>query len=195
MQPSVLIVDDDEAVGTVLSNLLRQADFNSRSVHSAAEALRALAEGSFDLVVTDLKMPGMGGFGLLEALQRLPGAPPVVLLTAHGTIPLAVEAMRKGAADFLVKPFDRVEVVRVINQALGNTQKAAPESPPTAPRTDFQAAEPRPQGTFEQERQILEYQQLVAALDRAENNRTIAAQVLGVSRRTLYNRLRSYGLL
>jgi DNA-binding NtrC family response regulator len=114
---SVLVVDDDRAVGMVLEALLRQAGYGARHVLSGAEALAALASRRVDVVISDVRMPGMDGMELLaEVKKRLPGVP-VLLLTAHGTVPLAVEAMRAGAADFLQKPFDRDEVLFAVSKA------------------------------------------------------------------------------
>jgi DNA-binding NtrC family response regulator len=114
----VLVVDDDVAVGTVLVGLLAQAGMRATHVTSGAAALEALAAGPADVVVTDLRMPGMDGMQLLaEVATRWPGRP-VIVLTAHGTVPLAVEAMRAGAADFVLKPFDREQIVYVVRKAL-----------------------------------------------------------------------------
>src|SRR5580693_504289 len=117
-KPNVLIVDDDASLGKVLYALLSQADLAPRHVPGGKEALDALATHSFDLVITDLRMPGMDGRELLD--QVAAGWPelPVIVLTAHGTVPLAVEAMRAGATDFVLKPFDREELVYVIQKAL-----------------------------------------------------------------------------
>ena len=114
----VLLVDDDPAVGKVLGALLTQAGIDNQFAPNAAEALAALQQRPFDVVVTDLRMPGMDG---LELLRRVAASWPetsVVMLTAHGTVPLAVEAMKAGAADFVLKPFDREEILYVIRKAL-----------------------------------------------------------------------------
>src|SRR5215831_11938389 len=94
----VLVVDDDEAVGTVLVGLLTQARISARHVTSVDEALRALDSASFEVVLTDLKMPGRDGLELVKELKRRAPELPVVMLTAHGTIPVAVEAMKAGAS-------------------------------------------------------------------------------------------------
>jgi len=121
---SVLVVDDDRAVGMVLEALLRQAGYAARHVLSGADALAALASRRIDVVISDVRLPGMDGMELLaEVKKRLPGVP-VLLLTAHGTVPLAVEAMRAGAADFLQKPFDRDEVLFAVGKA---AKSAEPE--------------------------------------------------------------------
>jgi DNA-binding NtrC family response regulator len=128
----VLVVDDDRAVAMVLASLLEQAGHDAHRVGSGEEALAALASRSIDLVISDLRMPGIDGMELLaEVKQRAPDVP-VLLLTAHGSVPLAVEAMKNGAADFLQKPFDRDEVLFVVDKALRASKHAA-ERPPEAP--------------------------------------------------------------
>jgi DNA-binding NtrC family response regulator len=121
----VLVVDDDVAVGTVLAALLQQAGMKASHVASADAALRALARDQADVVLTDLRMPGVDGMQLLTTIgARWPGLP-VVVLTAHGSVPLAVEAMRAGAADFLLKPFDRQQIVYVVDKAMHAARHAA----------------------------------------------------------------------
>jgi len=115
---TVLLVDDDPAVGAVLSALLRQEGIAAREVRSGKEALRVLEDEPFDLVVTDLRMPEMTGMDLLASILEKWPEQQVVMLTAHGSVPTAVEAMRLGATDFLLKPFDAEEVVYVIRKAI-----------------------------------------------------------------------------
>jgi DNA-binding NtrC family response regulator len=127
----ILVVDDDPSVGTVLQALVKQAGMRAVHVLDGDAALAAVDETPFDLVITDLRMPGMDGMTLLERLgERVPDLP-VVMLTAHGTVPLAVEAMRAGAADFLLKPFDRDELLYVLDKVLRTSRQAA-EAPPSA---------------------------------------------------------------
>src|SRR5262245_1534020 len=111
---SVLVVDDDAAIGMVLVGLLSQAGIQARHVGSAEEATRVFASGSYDVVVTDLKMGGKDGIALLRELKQSAPELIVVMLTAHGTIPVAVEAMKAGASDFLTKPFDRDEILYTV---------------------------------------------------------------------------------
>jgi two-component system response regulator AtoC len=129
----VLVVDDDRAVGMVLAALVTQAGHQARFVQSGPEALAALASGGVDLVVSDVRMPGMDGMELLAEVQRKHQDVPVVLLTAHGTVALAVEAMKAGATDFLTKPFDRDEVLFTIGKALVGAKAAADKPPEAAP--------------------------------------------------------------
>ena len=128
---SVLVVDDDEAVGKVLAALMKQAGHHATWVPSAEAALALLEKKAFDLVVSDVRMPGFSGLELLKMLRLRWEDMPVILITAHGTIPMAVEAMRDGAADFLLKPFDREEVIFVVRKALEGSAslRAAPPRP------------------------------------------------------------------
>ena len=129
---SVLVVDDDEAVGKVLAALMNQAGHRATWVPSAESALAVLEKKAvFDLVISDVRMPGFSGLELLKMLRLRWPDMPVILITAHGTVPMAVEAMREGASDFLLKPFDREEVLFVVQKALTNSarERAAPPRP------------------------------------------------------------------
>jgi len=130
---TVLIVDDDVAVGAVLAGLLEQAGIQARHVPSAERALGALASTDVDVVVSDVRMPGMDGLELLERVRERWVGVPVILLTAHGTVPLAVQAMRAGAADFILKPFDREEVLHCVRKALLRVRRDELEPPERAP--------------------------------------------------------------
>src|SRR6202158_5675095 len=132
----VLVVDDDPAVGKVLGALLTQAGIEKRFAPNAAEALKPLQERPCDVLVTDVRMPRMDGLGLVRRVVASWPETSVVVLTAHGTIPLAVDAMKAGAADFVLKPFDREEILYVIRRALASARArdlpsaAAPSSEP-----------------------------------------------------------------
>jgi two-component system response regulator AtoC len=136
----VLVVDDDVAVGTVLVALLRQAGMTASHVPTGDAALRTLASEQVDVVLTDLRMPGMDGMQLLASIgARWPGLP-VIVLTAHGTVPLAVDAMRAGAADFVLKPFDRAQIVFVVDKAMHASRHAAGRASETSVATPATAA-------------------------------------------------------
>jgi DNA-binding NtrC family response regulator len=116
--PSILVVDDDRNFLRVLEYHVQEFGFRSQPASSGADALKLLEEKETDLVITDLKMPGMDGFELLEEIQRRHPDIPVIVLTAHGTIDKEVEAVTRGAAGFLAKPFEKEEVKRAILKAL-----------------------------------------------------------------------------
>jgi DNA-binding NtrC family response regulator len=127
---AVLVVDDDVAIGKVLVALLQQRGHEAVHVPSAEEAIRALDARPYDVVLSDIRMPGMDGMGLLDHVAaRFPGLP-VVLITAHGSVALAVEAMKRGAADFVQKPFDKDEIAFVVEKALASSKRERNAVPP-----------------------------------------------------------------
>jgi len=126
-QPQVLIVDDEANVRKVLGAMLEQAGYLSLRAASAEEALDLLRSQDPDLVLTDLRMPGMGGINLLDRVRREFPEIPVVLLTAHGTVETAVDAMKRGAHDFLTKPFEKSHVLQVVESALRQARESRRE--------------------------------------------------------------------
>jgi DNA-binding NtrC family response regulator len=126
-KPHVLVVDDETNVRRVLGTLLEQAGYAATRAESGEQALDLVRSLDPDLVITDLKMPGMDGLELLRRLQDSFPEIPVVLLTAHGTVANAVEAMKHGAHDFLTKPFDKDEVVGLVGRALAQASSARRE--------------------------------------------------------------------
>jgi two-component system, NtrC family, response regulator AtoC len=120
---SVLLVDDDPAVGKVLSGLLHQAGIDSVHVLSAEDALTELNRVYFEVVITDLLMPGMDGMELLRRVRLSYPDVPVIMMSAHGTVPRAVEAMRAGAADFVLKPFEREDLLRTVRNWLAAAKR------------------------------------------------------------------------
>lgn len=117
-EPSILVVDDDRGLLQLLSIRLRREGFAVRTADGAREALSTLTQVHPDLIITDLRMPEMDGIQLLEEIsQRFP-VMPVILLTAHGTIPDAIDATRQGAYAFLSKPINDEELLSSIRSAL-----------------------------------------------------------------------------
>ncbi len=116
--PTVLIIEDEAKMRRLLELSLGEDGFTTLSAANAEEGLKFLREESVDLVVTDLKLPGMGGLEFLQAAKRLNGALPVVVMTAFGTVETAVEAMKAGASDYVLKPFALAEMLMVIHKEL-----------------------------------------------------------------------------
>ena len=143
---TVLIVDDDAAVGETLAAQLEQWEpggdvldrnrFEAVHVDSGERALEYLGDGFADVVIADLRMPGMDGMELLHRIQRDHPGTPVVMLTAHSSIALAVESMRAGAADFVEKPWNFDELVaslkRAVNAAPAELREGRPQAPSRA---------------------------------------------------------------
>ncbi|HUY91731.1 MAG TPA: sigma-54 dependent transcriptional regulator [Pirellulales bacterium] len=116
----VLVVDDHRQARESMSDILRQAGHRVECVSSAAEALQTLDGESFDLVITDLQMPGMSGLDFMRHLQRRPHGAQVVMVTAYATVTSAVEAMKYGAFDYLEKPFAAERLENLVSRAVGH---------------------------------------------------------------------------
>ena len=117
-QPLILIVDDDAGILKLLSLRLSASGFRIDTASSAPEALQRVKSETPDLVLSDLRMDGMDGMALFEAIQEDHPALPVVIITAHGSIPDAVAATQKGVFGFLTKPIDKDQLLSTINSAL-----------------------------------------------------------------------------
>jgi two-component system response regulator FlrC len=121
MAIKVLLVEDDRALREALADTLLLAGHDHAAVGSAEEALLAVAREPFSLVVSDVNMPGMDGHQLLGLLRARHPQLPVLLMTAHGAVERAVDAMRQGAADYLVKPFEPKALLDLVaRHALGS---------------------------------------------------------------------------
>lgn len=114
----LLVVDDEEPQRLMLEGILTRAGFCVVTAANGREAADLLEREAFDLVLTDQRMPVMDGLELLEQVRRLASGLPVVLMTAYGTVSTAVEAMKRGAADYLTKPFERDELLLVVDKVL-----------------------------------------------------------------------------
>lgn len=125
----VHVIDDDEALRKSLAFLLRSARLEVESYPSAAAFLEAVPNTQLSCVITDVRMPGMSGIDLLRRLRELKIEVPVIVITGHGDVPLAVEAMKVGAVDFLEKPFDDEVLLASVRSALtrqdGETKRHA----------------------------------------------------------------------
>ncbi len=120
---SVLIVDDDPDIGILLSALMREEGLNSAVAHDGETALRLVPQERPDMLLVDVQMPGIDGMEVLAKVKEMDPHLPVVLITAYAKIPATVEAMRAGAFDYLAKPFDHMEVIRVVRAALAERER------------------------------------------------------------------------
>jgi DNA-binding NtrC family response regulator len=117
MKGSILIVDDEKGQRDILSAILGKEGYRVLAVPGAREALGELERAEFDLLLTDLKMQGMSGMELMERVLSENASQCVVMMTAHGTIDSAVEAMKKGAFDYLEKPLERDDLILTLQRA------------------------------------------------------------------------------
>jgi DNA-binding NtrC family response regulator len=116
--PAILIVEDEAKMRRLLELNLGEDGFTTFSAGDAEAGLKLLAENAIDLVVTDLKLPGMDGLEFLQTVKRQSAALPVVVMTAFGSVETAVEAMKAGASDYVLKPFSLAEMRLVIHKEL-----------------------------------------------------------------------------
>src|ERR1700691_2529270 len=116
--PAILIVEDEAKMRRLLELNLGEDGFTTCSAGDAESGLKLLRENPVDLVLTDLKLPGMNGLEFLQAVKRQNAALPVVVMTAFGTVETAVEAMKAGASDYVLKPFSLAEMRMVVHKEL-----------------------------------------------------------------------------
>lgn len=161
----LLIADDEASLRKVLSASLRKAGFDVVAAKDGQEALELLlaaqkkSSDAFDVVIADVRMPRMDGMELLSAMRTRGIDVPAVMLTAHGTVDMAVTALKEGAFDFLTKPYERDEVLRVVKKAIG--QQAA-HLKDASPQTD-ETGHPTLVGTSERMRRVHDIIARVAA--------------------------------
>lgn len=166
------VVDDDPAVRDSLTFMLTAAALGVRAYESAAALLARAAELEAGCVVTDVRMPGMSGLELVRALKERGVNHPVIVLTGHGDVALAVEAMKAGVVDFLEKPFNDETLLEAINTAL---RRGKGEAARQAERAEI---ERRIEQLTPRERDVFE------AIVAGDSNKS-AASKLGISPRTV----------
>jgi two-component system, LuxR family, response regulator FixJ len=128
MSPCILIIDDDRAVCSSLSSVLATYGFESISFTSAKAALEMLPQLRFDCLLLDVRMPDLDGLSVLKILQSAGDLPPVIMITGHADVPMAVQAMKLGAADFIEKPVDDEQLVMNIREVLESNRRGAEEA-------------------------------------------------------------------
>jgi DNA-binding NtrC family response regulator len=126
MQEEILVVDDEPQMLIAINETLRRKGYSITTAGSAREAMCRLKERHYHLVITDMRMPEMTGLDLLKKIKSSTPQTPVVLLTAYGTIQNAVDAMRQGAFDYLLKPFSSEPLEAVVRRALDNMPERTP---------------------------------------------------------------------
>ena len=116
--PAILIVEDEAKMLRVLDLHLADEGFTTHAAPDAESGLKILNREKIDLVVTDFKLPGMSGLEFLQAVKKVDAAMPVVVMTAYGDVETAVEVMKAGGSDYLLKPFPLAELSLVIRKEL-----------------------------------------------------------------------------
>jgi len=168
----VQIIDDDDALRDSLTFLLSSAGIEAKSYESAGAYLDDPQRGAAGCIITDVRMPGMSGIDLLRKLKSDGVSLPVIVMTGHGDVPLAVEAMKLGAFDFIEKPFDDDALLASVRGALGAQEKH------TRQESQRQEIDSRLTQLSTRERQVLD------GLVAGQANKVIAYE-LGISPRTV----------
>lgn len=171
-EPVIYVIDDDEAVRQSLEFLLKTAGMTVRGFDSAKSFLDVLPEIRSGCIVTDVRMPDITGIDLLRRIKELGVDIPVIVITGHGDISLAVEAMKIGAVDFLEKPFDDDTLIDAVRGSLDRTADTAQRN------ADLTEIHDRLAALSNRERQVLE------GLVAGKANKVIAFD-LGISPRTV----------
>jgi two-component system response regulator FixJ len=169
---AVHIIDDDDALRDSLTFLLSTAGIEAKSYDSAGAYLNDPQRGASGCIITDVRMPGLSGIDLLRKLKSDGIAAPVIVMTGHGDVPLAVEAMKLGAFDFLEKPFDDDALLAAVRGALGAQERHSRQE------SERLEIENRLAQLSARERQVLD------GLVAGQANKVIAFE-LGISPRTV----------
>lgn len=169
---SILVVDDDEVFRSRLARALRDRGHEVRTAGSADEALALAQQESPEYAVVDLKMPGRGGLHLLAELKALDPSTSVVVLTGYGSIATALEAVRRGALDYVAKPIDADQLLATFGRAAGAPSPLPEAATPTLARA--------------------EWEHIQRVLADCEGNVSEAARRLGLHRKSLQRKLHKY---
>jgi two-component system response regulator RegA len=196
LDASILLLDDDPDVGLAAQLLLQRRVAPVTCLRRPAELVPAIAALRPRLLLLDLnfgpgRTDGAQGLRLLAEVQALAQPPAVVVMTAYADIDLAVQALKRGAFDFVTKPWDNVRLVATCHEALQRAQPAPPDAAPPAPPD---AAPPAPAAEPLRSLAAQERAAVLVAMAQAEGNLSAAARLLGLSRAALYRRLDKHGL-
>ncbi|MBI2942841.1 MAG: response regulator [Candidatus Wallbacteria bacterium] len=180
---SVLLVEDEALLRQLTRDYLLERGYRVRDLENGEQAMRLLSGVRFDAVVADLKLPGASGLEILQHVRRIRPPSVVILMTAFGTVPLAVDAMRHGAFDFITKPFRVEELEARLREGLA--ELTASQCGSLVRRPDLESIQPLAISMAHHEREELE-----RALAATHGRRAEAARRLRISRNALWKKLR-----
>jgi two-component system response regulator RegA len=171
--PVVLVVDDDDIFRSRLCRALRDRGCEAHEVSTPGETVELAHSLSPDLVLLDLKMPGIGGLDLIQAIKKLDATITVIILTGYGSIATAMQALKLGADSYLGKPADTDQILAAYRDLeAGTAEKSTPTTVPSLAR--------------------VEWEHIQRVLSDCSGNITQAAKLLGIHRRSLQRKLSKY---
>jgi len=173
-KPLVLVVDDDDVFRNRLCRALAQRNWEASSASSGEEALAIARERSPDLVLVDLRMPGMSGLDLVQELRAIDSSMAIIVLTGYGSIPTTISAMKRGADHYMSKPADADQVLAAY-ESLRSATEEAQEIPAMVPSLAR-----------------VEWEHLQRVMTDCGGNISQAARLLGIHRRSLQRKLAKY---
>jgi two-component system response regulator RegA len=173
--PLALVVDDDEVFRNRLCRALAKRKWEAEGAGGGEEALKIARDRSPDLVLVDLRMPGMGGLDVVQELRHIDSSITIIVLTGYGSIPTAISAMKKGADHYLSKPADAEQILAVYEK-LRSASNDEPGETPTAVPTLAR----------------VEWEHMQRVIEDCDGNISQASRLLGIHRRSLQRKLAKY---
>ncbi|MGE0267143.1 MAG: response regulator [Candidatus Omnitrophota bacterium] len=177
---NLLIVDDEERLLRVLRLGFKPLGFNVLTATTAEEALDIIFNKAVDILLTDIRLPGMSGVELIYELERLNIDLPIIVMTAHSDVDTAVKSLKHGADDYIQKPFTVDDLEKLIREIL---QKYPQPGTATQPLLSLD------EGVSQREKELI-----IKALEQSGHVKAQAAKLLKISERTLWYKLKKYGI-
>jgi DNA-binding NtrC family response regulator len=217
----ILVIEDEESLRHALRKGLARAGYDVRDAETGREGVALFGVERFDAVLADVKLPDLSGLDVLAILTEMDATVPVVIMTGHGTMDIALEAMRRGAKDYVPKPFTLDEVVRALDKSIPPSRaevdrrlrakverQFAPDGyrkveeelrarNAVTPQDDAPAASPTPPAQpppLDEARRTFEIRYVEDLLTRTGGNVAAAARLAGISRPNFHKKLRALGV-
>jgi len=193
VRPRVLVVDDEESVRFFLLKTLRKEGYDVEAVASGRAAVDRIAKAAFDVVLTDIVMPEVSGLDVLKAVHEMDKDAVVILMTAHGSVENAIDALHLGAFDYLLKPFETKELLVRITRGLAQ-RTVERENRKLRFFVSKQLAEGSKEDGLASARREWEKGYIEDLLRQTHGNVTKAAELAQISRPNLHKKLRALGI-